>query len=264
VKVALIGGGAMGSAMLRAGLASGSLAKDTVSVCEVVPERRAALATEFGVHTTGAVSEAASGADAAILAIKPQDLKSLPSEHLSGALVISIMAGVTIATLRNATGSESIIRVMPNTPAAIGAGMSVWTATATVDDASRTFVAKLLGSMGMDLYVDSEAKIDMATAVNGSGPGFVFLLMEAMVDGAVAAGLTREQAETLVLQTFYGSAKYAAASDRSLAELRAQVTSPAGTTAAGLGALESHGVRAAIADAIHAAHARAKELGQPI
>jgi pyrroline-5-carboxylate reductase len=189
-------------------------------------------------------------------------MKSLSAGTLSSALIISIMAGVPIAAIGAATGAERIIRVMPNTPAAVGAGMSAWTATSGVDDASRVFAAKLLGSMGKDLYVDSEAKIDMATAVNGSGPGFVFLLMEAMVDGAVDAGLTRDQAETLVLQTFYGSAKYASQSDKDLAALRAQVTSPAGTTAAGLRALEQHGVRAAIANAVRAAHERAKELGQ--
>lgn len=261
MKVAFVGGGAMGSAMLRAGLDSGVLQRESVTVCEVVADRRAALEQEFGVATCAAVSEAA-GADTAILAIKPQDVKTIGAAAFATSLVISIMAGVSIATVESVTGSDRIIRVMPNTPAAVGAGMSVWTATPAVDAAGRQFAEQLLNSMGRALYVDGEAKIDMATAVNGSGPGFVFLLMEAMVDGAVDAGLTRDQAKTLVVQTFYGSAKYAELSQRELAELRAQVTSPAGTTAAGLRALEQHGVRAAIADAVRAAHERAIELGR--
>ncbi len=188
------------------------LDKASVVVCEVVEERRKALEAEFAVRTSATVAEGCRDAEVVILAIKPQDMKSLSAGTLSNALVISIMAGVPIAAIKQSTGADRVIRVMPNTPAAIGAGMSAWTATAAVDEASRAFAARLLSSMGKDLYVESEAKIDMATAVNGSGPGFVFLLMEAMVEGAVDVGLTRDQAETLVLQTFYGSAKYASVS----------------------------------------------------
>jgi pyrroline-5-carboxylate reductase len=150
---------------------------------------------------------------------------------------------------------------MPNTPAAIGAGMSAWTATEAVSDQDREFVGALLGSLGEHIYVADESKIDMATAVNGSGPGFIFLMMEAMVDAAVAVGLTRAQAEPLVRQTFFGSASYARENAATLAELKAQVTSPAGTTAAGLFELERHGVRAAVMEAVKAAYLRARELG---
>lgn len=252
----------MGATMLRAALSTGVIGQADVVVCEVVAERRTALEAEYGVRTSASLLDGAADAGVVILAIKPQDLDSLARSGLETALVVSIMAGVPIPSIKAATGSDRIVRVMPNTPAAIGAGMSVWTATTAVSDEERAFVGELLRSMGKDLYVESESKIDMATAVNGSGPGFVFLLMEAMVDGAVDAGLPRDQAEALVLQTFYGSAKYAMSENRNLSELRALVTSPAGTTAAGLRTLEEHGVRAALAGAVRAAHQRAQELGR--
>jgi pyrroline-5-carboxylate reductase len=139
--------------------------------------------------------------------------------------------------------------------------MSVWTATLTVEHDQRETVRNLLGAFGREIYVDDEKKIDMATAVSGSGPAYIFLVMEALIEGGVNVGLTRAQAEEMVLQTVYGSALYALESGRSPAELRAAVTSPAGTTAAGLLELEKGAVRAALIECVRAAHARAKELG---
>ena len=261
MRTAFIGGGVMGSAMLRGALSAGVLKAGDIVVAEILAKRRTELESEFKVATTESVADAMSGATTIIAALKPQDLGRAATRAAGEPLVISIMAGVTIKTLVQSFGSPKVVRVMPNTPAAIGAGMSAWTATEGVSGTDREFVGALLGSLGEHLYVADESKVDMATAVNGSGPGFIFLLMEAMVDAAVSVGLTRAQAEPLVRQTFFGSAAYAKENAATLAELRAQVTSPAGTTAAGLFELERHGVRAAMMEAVEAAYVRARELG---
>jgi pyrroline-5-carboxylate reductase len=261
MKVALIGGGVMGSAILRGALKAGVFDASSVVVAEVVATRRAELEREFGVGTAASAAEAMPGASLVLAALKPQDLSAAALRLADDPLLVSIMAGVPIATLRESFGVQRVVRVMPNTPAAIGKGMSAWTATGAVTDTDRELVARLLSCLGDHIYVSDEAKIDMATAVNGSGPGFIYLLMEAMVDAAVAIGLTRAQAEPLVRQTFFGSAAYANESKATLGELRGQVTSPAGTTAAGLFELERLGVRGAIMEAVRAAHARARELG---
>jgi pyrroline-5-carboxylate reductase len=262
VTTAFIGGGVMGSAILRGALKAGVLQAEEIVVAEILPKRRAELENEFGVTTTDSAATAMKGATTVVAALKPQDLAAAATSTHGDPLVISIMAGVSIKTLRESFGSGRIVRVMPNTPAAIGAGMSAWTATDAVSGPDREFVGSLLSSLGQHIYVSDEAKIDMATAVNGSGPGFIFLIMEAMVDAAVAVGLTRAQAEPLVRQTFLGSAAYASENSASLADLKAQVTSPAGTTAAGLFELERLGVRGAIMAAVKAAHLRAGELGR--
>lgn len=262
MNVALVGGGVMGEALLKGALAAGVIDRDAVAVAEVVAARRAELAERYAVRTTADAAEVLPGADVVLLAVKPQELKSVHGSLQPGALLISIMAGVTIATLQGAFGCERIVRVMPNTPAAIGAGISAWTATPAVDAAQRDLTRRLLGAVGPELELADEAKIDMATALSGSGPAYVFLFIEALVEGGVAVGLTRAQAEALATQTVLGSARYLQQAGRSAADLRAEVTSPAGTTAAALLELERHAFRAAIIDAVRAAHARAKELGQ--
>jgi pyrroline-5-carboxylate reductase len=150
---------------------------------------------------------------------------------------------------------------MPNTPVAARAGMSVWTATPAVTEEQQALVRRLLGALGRELHVADEKKIDMATAVSGSGPAYVYLFIEAMVEGAVAIGLPRAQAEELVLQTVYGAAVHARESGKTAADLRAMVTSPAGTTAAALREMEKGALRATVGEAIRAAHQRAIELG---
>jgi pyrroline-5-carboxylate reductase len=202
-------------------------------------------------------------ADLVILSVKPQDIHSVQGAMRPDALLVSIMAGVRIATIEAEFRHTRIIRVMPNTPVAAKAGMSVWTATPAVSPEQHELTRVLLGAIGREIYVDEEKKVDMATAVSGSGPGYVFLFIEAMIEGAVLIGLTRAQAEEMVLQTVYGSAVFAQESGRTAADLRALVTSPAGTTAAGLLELEKGAVRASIIEAIRAAYQRAGELGSP-
>lgn len=261
MRVAIIGGGVMGEAILAAAIERQVFAPQNVVVCELIEQRRGQLRTEYGVGVTDSDAEAMDGAELVILSVKPQDLHSVKGPMRPGALLVSIMAGVRIASIASEFQHDRIIRVMPNTPVAAKAGMSVWTATPAVTPDQRELARGLLGAIGRELYVDDEKKLDMATAVSGSGPGFVFLFIEALIEGAVSIGLTRAQAQEMVLQTFYGASVYAQESGRSAADLRAMVTSPAGTTAAGLLELERGAVRATIIECVRAAYDRAVELG---
>jgi pyrroline-5-carboxylate reductase len=261
MRVAIIGGGVMGEAILHAALVRGVFEAADVTVCEVMEHRRNQLQGEYRVQATETTEEAMKTADLVVLSVKPQEMTSVHGALREDALLLSIMAGVRIESIASEFRHKRVVRVMPNTPVAAKAGMSVWTATAEVTPEQRDLARGLLGSIGRELYVEDEKKLDMATAVSGSGPGYVFLFIEAMIEGGVAIGLTRAQAEEMVVQTVYGSAVYAQESGRKAAELRAMVTSPAGTTAAGLLELEKGAVRAAIIECIRAAHRRAGELG---
>lgn len=262
MNVAIIGGGVMGEAILGAALDRGVFNAADVTVCELLEHRRAQLQAEYRVTVTTESNDCMADADVVILSVKPQEIHSVHGVLKPEALLLSIMAGVRIGSLEAEFRHAPIIRVMPNTPAAAKAGMSVWTATPAVSPEQRELTRGLLGSIGRELYVDDEKKVDMAAAVSGSGPGYVFLFVEAMIEGAVSIGLPRKQAEEMVLQTFYGSALFAHESGKSAPDLRALVTSPAGTTAAGLLELEKGGVRAAIIEGVRAAYQRAKELGE--
>lgn len=265
MKLGLIGCGFMGEAMLSATVAKGILRPGDIRVAEINGDRCATINGTYGVETTQDPAEALEGADLALLAVKPQEFAAA-AERLGGHLrreqtVISIMAGVPIDRIARALSHAGIVRAMPSTPAAIGEGMSVWTATPEVDEAARAQVGAMFGAMGREVYVDDEKYLDMATALNGSGPGFVFMLLEAFVDAGVHIGFKRPVAEMLAVQTFIGSARYAEATGKHLAQLRNEVTSPGGTTAAGLLELENAGVRGAIIAAIEAAYERSRELG---
>ena len=263
MKVTIIGGGVMGEAILSAAIERGVFEPASVTVCELLEHRRAQLQAEYGVSVTTESQGCMAGADLVILSVKPQDIHSVQGAIPPESLLLSIMAGVRIASLENEFRHGRIVRVMPNTPVAAKAGMSVWTATPAVSEEQRELVRGLLGVIGREIYVDDEKKLDMATAVSGSGPGYVFLFIEAMIEGAVSIGLSRVQAEEMVVQTVLGSAIFAQESGRNAADLRAMVTSPAGTTAAGLLELEKGALRAAIIECIRASHRRAVELGGP-
>jgi pyrroline-5-carboxylate reductase len=264
VKIAIVGGGVMGEAMVGALLARGVAEASDIAVCDVLEERRRLLAERYGVRTFPQAAEAVKGADLAVLAVKPQEFPAA-ARSLAGSdgspLFLSIMAGVPLRALTSQLGSQRVVRAMPNTPAQIGEGVTVWTASPAVDEGDRQRVRRVLAALGFELYVEDEKYVEMATAVSGSGPGFVFLLLEALVDGAVHIGLPRPVAVELVYRTVLGSVRYAQATGRHPADLRAQVTSPGGTTSAGLLALERAGVRAAMMAAVEAAYRRALELG---
>jgi pyrroline-5-carboxylate reductase len=263
MRVGIIGGGVMGEAILGAAVDRGVFEPGDVTVCEKIEHRRDQLRAEYGVAVTGDSAACMSEADVVILSVKPQELGTVHGALRSQSLLLSIMAGIHISTIATAFHHDRVVRVMPNTPVAAKAGMSVWTATPAVDAAQRELTHRLLGSIGRDLYVEDESKVDMATALSGSGPAYVFLFIEAMIEGGVSIGLTRAQAEEMALQTVLGSALYAQESNTSPAELRARVTSPAGTTAAGLLEMERGALRATVVDGIRAAYARAVELGGP-
>jgi len=265
MKLSIIGGGVMGEALTAAVLSKGVAAPQEVTVCELLPERRQHLATTYGVPVTEEATLAIGEADLVVLAVKPQEFPRLAGSLCGrlgqGQTVLSIMAGVRIQALRQGLGHEKVVRAMPNTPARIGEGATVWVATPEVGPEGRQRVRRVLGALGLEVEVGEEKYVDMATAISGSGPGFVFLLLEAFIDAAVQIGMPRPLATQLVYQTFAGSVRYARETGAPAAELRAQVTSPGGTTAAGLLALEKAAVRGAIMEAIGAAYRRALELG---
>lgn len=267
-RIAFVGGGAMAEAFIGGLLARGLAAPQRIVASDPMPERRQHLTGSLGIETSASNHEAVRGADVIVLAVKPQVagrvLQDLAAAHLpTGALLISFITGVSIDTLRTALGERPMVRLMPNTPAQIGEGISVWTATPDCTEEQRERARAMFGALGEEVYVDDEAYLDMATALSGSGPGYVFLFIEALVDAGVRIGLSRAVAEKLVLQTVKGSALYAQRSGQHPAALRNAVTSPGGTTAAGLHQLERGGLRAAIEDAVAAAHERARQLGGP-
>jgi pyrroline-5-carboxylate reductase len=177
-------------------------------------------------------------------------------------LVFSIVAGMPIATISKGLGHAAVVRTMPNTPAQIGEGMTVWTASPAVTDAQRAQAQTILQAMGLEMYVDHEGALDMATAVSGTGPTYVFLLMEALVDAAVHLGFSRREARPIVIQTVLGSAKFAQQSDKHLAELRNMVTSPGGTSAEAIYQMEKGSMRTVLSKAVWAAYQKSRLLGQ--
>lgn len=264
-QVAFAGGGFMGGAIIRGLIARGVAEPAEIRVCDVIPARRAALAAEHGVRTTDDLAEAARGARLIILAVKPQDFPPLGATLRPilepGQTVLSIMAGIPSARLREALGHQRVVRAMPNTPGAVGEGFTGWTAPAAVYTEDGALVGAALDALGRHIYFPDEKYLDMVTAVSGSGPGYVMLIVEAMIDAAVLIGLRRDQAREMVLQTVAGAARYAQLTGEHPAALRDAVTSPAGTTAAGLQRLEEAGVRAAFSSAIVAAWERSRALG---
>ena len=208
-KVAFIGSGAMGEAMIKGMLARALIRPEQITASDPVEARRQTIARDYGVRTTGDNQEAVDQADVVVLSIKPQVLgKVLPG--LGGkirrdALVLSIIAGAPIVTLAAGLGHDRIVRTMPNTPAQVGKGMTVWTATPAVSEAQRQETRLILGALGEEIAVDDEAYLDAATGLSGSGPGFVFLLLEALIDAGVQVGFSRDDAQKMVLQTVEGS-----------------------------------------------------------
>lgn len=236
----------------------------SIIVGEPFEARRESLKSDLGVEVTASNREAIAGADIVVLSVKPQQLEAV-AEELDGALnadqtVLSIMAGVKIHSIGLKLNHTKIIRVMPNTPAQIRKGISAWTASDDVEQATLDFVASMLSAIGDDLKFNDEKNIDIATALSGSGPGYVFVFIEALTDAGVELGLPVHVARHLASQTVLGSAALQRESGKHPAELRNMVTSPGGTTAAGLAALEMGGFRANVADAVRAAFERGEEL----
>jgi len=265
MKTAFIGGGNMGEAMLSAVLDKKVGLPQDISVSDISEARREYLEQKYKVAMVGDNRQATDSRDVVVLAVKPQNLSGVMAE-LSGKLkpaqlVLSIIAGARIDALREGLKHDCIVRAMPNTPAQIGEGISVWTTTAGVTGQQREWAGSILGAMGTEIYVDDEKYIDMATAVSGSGPAYVFLFVEALVEAAVHIGLPGDMARKLVLETVLGSVRFAQKSGKEPAELRRMVTSPGGTTAEALLQFERGAFTELVKRAVMAAYDKAKRLG---
>ncbi len=264
LKIGFIGSGVMGEAMIGGLLAHRTVTPGQIIASDPLPERTEFLAKEYGIHTTTSNIDAAQ-ADILILSIKPQALDKvlhgLHGQAESVKLVLSILAGATINHIAEGLGNPNVVRAMPNTPARIGQGITVWTAAPAVGEAERVQTQAILRTLGQEVFVDNEDYLDMATALSGTGPAYVFMFMEAMIDAGVHLGFPRRIAEQLVLQTVRGSVEYAAATKEHPAALRNQVTSPGGTTAEALYHLEKGGLRTVLARAVWAAYQRSISLG---
>ncbi|MSQ33328.1 MAG: pyrroline-5-carboxylate reductase [Dehalococcoidia bacterium] len=265
MKIAFIGGGVMGEAMIGGLLAKQVATPKTLWAADARPERAQLLAERFGVHGLTDNRAAVDAGDIVVLAIKPQNLREVLAE-LRGRvreqqMVLSIVAGARLSTLTRGLGHQQVVRAIPNTPGQVGEGITVWTASEQVSGPHREAAREVLRCLGAEVYVPDEAYIDMATAVSSSGPAYVYLFIEALIDAAVHIGFPRDMAQQLVLQTVRGSAAFAQLSGKHPAELKNMVTSPGGTTVEGLLELEAAGLRAAVTRAVIAAHNKAKALG---
>ncbi|TET16553.1 MAG: pyrroline-5-carboxylate reductase [Dehalococcoidia bacterium] len=266
MKIAFIGGGVMGEAMLSAILDKGLSSPQAISVSDIDETRRQHLEQKYGVAVTSDNRQAINRGDVVVLAIKPQNLAGVMAELngqlKSAQLVLSIIAGARINTLCLGLNHNCVVRAMPNTPAQIGEGISVWTATAEVTEQQKGWAGSVLGAMGKEIYVDDEKYIDMATAVSGSGPAYIFLFVESLVEAAVHIGLPRDMAQELVLQTLLGSGHFLQKSGKEPLELRRMVTSPGGTTAEALLQLEKGKFTELVKQAVEAAYDKTKRLGE--
>ena len=269
-KIAFIGSGAMAEAMIS-GLLRQKLARpENLHISDTRVERVAELHEKYGVKPFTDNNQAADHADVVVLSVKPQRLTevlgNLKTGIPSGALVLSIVAGATIEKISKGLRHNAVVRSMPNTPAQIGEGITVWIASPSVSEAQKETARNILSALGDEVNVDDENYLDMATALSGTGPAYVFIFMEAMIDAGVHMGFSRLVSEQLVVQTLRGSVDYYQAinqkSNVHVAALKNQVTSPGGTTAEALYYLEKAGFRTAISRAIWAAYQRSLELGK--
>ena len=269
--LSFVGCGVMAEAII-AGLLNNNLVEpQQVAGSHPRSERREELQKKYNIRMVEsnpeAVTIARDGSSSIVfLTVKPQRLGAILSQ-LKGTLaddqlVVSIVAGARIETLVNELMHQSIVRAMPNTPAQVGEGMTVWTATAAVTEAQRDQIRTILGALGRELHVEEEKMIDMATALSATGPTYTFLVMEALIDAGVHLGFSRHVAQELVLQTMLGSILFARESLKHPAELRNMVTSPGGTSAEAIYQMEKGGLRTVLSKAIWAAYQRAIALGR--
>lgn len=267
--IAFVGPGAMAEAMIAGLIREGLAEPGHLLVSGPRAQRVEQLREKFGVRPFTDNAEAASQADVVVLSVKPQRLTGVMKGLKAirpDALVLSIIAGATLRKLSTGLKHHAVVRSMPNTPAQIGEGITVWTASEAVSEEQKKIASAILSALGEEVFVEDEYYLDMATALSGTGPAYVFMFMEALIDAGVHMGFPRRIAEQLVVQTVRGSTSYYLQAGRHPAALRNQVTSPGGTSAEALYYLEKAGFRTAISRAIWAAYQRSLELGreQPI
>lgn len=265
-RIAIIGAGVMAESMIAGLLARQMVKPVQITASHPRSERRDQLVERFGITAVETNRDAVEQGDLILLTVKPQVLDAV-MKQLHGRLeprqvAVSVIAGSSIAHLSQGLGHDAIVRVMPNTPAQVGQGMSVWTGTRDVDATQRARVKAVLGALGEELWVDEEKYVDMATALSGTGPTYVFLMMEALIDAGVHMGFPRRIAEQIVLQTVSGSVAFARDSGKHMAELRNMVTSPGGTSAEAIYQMEKGGMRTVLSRAVYAAYQRTVSLAE--
>jgi len=272
-RMAFIGGGNMATAIiegLRRSPGNGTHAEPPiVMVADPTAARRELLASVYAVEVTEDNADAIVGADVIVLAVKPSQVQAVCAQLqptlAPDQLVVSVAAGIGTVMLQDWLGGHAaIVRAMPNTPAMVGCGATGLYATPALTPMQRNQAESLLRAVGLVEWIEQEADMDAVTALSGSGPAYVFLVMEAMQSAAEALGLPAESARLLTLETVYGAARLAMTADESPAQLRARVTSPNGTTERGIAALEAADLRGAFLQALTAAHARSQELGREL
>ncbi|OSM00456.1 pyrroline-5-carboxylate reductase [Magnetofaba australis] len=264
-RIAFIGGGNMATAIIQ-GLITSGAQPDRILVAEPLKQKRQELTNQFGVLPFPDASTAVCDAGVVILAVKPAIVETVLSQIadtlLPNAVVISIAAGVTIdAMMSLLSASQPVVRVMPNTPALVAAGMSVLCPAPHTTDAQLALATRILDAVGQTATVRDESLLDAVTGLSGSGPAYVFLIAEALSDAGVSCGLPRPLADQLAIQTLLGSSQLMSQTGEHPAVLKSQVTSPGGTTIAGVMTLEQSGVRGALMQAVQAAWKRSQELG---
>jgi pyrroline-5-carboxylate reductase len=265
MRVAIVGAGVMAEAMIAGLLADRAVAPSRLVASHPRRERRETLAKLHGIRLVGKNAEAVDGADIVVLAVKPQMLGSVMRE-VGPALdkvqvVLSIVAGATVRTLTTGLDHAAVVRAMPNTPSQIRRGIAVWTASSACTARQRDLARSVLKAIGQEKEVGDETFVAMATALSGTGPTYLFAVMEALIDAGVHMGFPRELAHDLVVETLIGSAEYASQSELHPAQLRNLVTSPGGTSAAAIYELEKGRIRTVLSDAVWAAYRRTQELG---
>ena len=265
MKITFIGGGNMGEAIVAALLRKKVVTPDEINISDINPSRLDYLYERYGINTLSNNRTSIKEAEVVVMAVKPQVLPAVLDElrgHFKPSqLVLSIIAGVGIGKLRSGLNHRKIVRSMPNTPSQISEGMTVWTASPEVTKVQKGSARSILKVMGQEIEVDDEKYLDMATAVSGSGPAYIFYFVESLIKAAEKLGFTGETAEKLAKQTIIGSVHLMQKSDKTPGELRRAVTSPGGTTAAALMTLDNEDFQGLIERAITAAYNRAKELG---
>jgi pyrroline-5-carboxylate reductase len=268
MRVAIVGAGVMAEAMIAGLLADRAIAADHLVASHPRRDRREVLAERHAIAVVTKNAEAVRGADIVVLAVKPQMLarvmRDVGPALSDGQVVLSIVAGATLRTLTVGLDHPAVVRAMPNTPSQIRRGIAVWAASSTCTSAQRELARRVLRAIGQEKEVADEAFVAMATALSGTGPTYLFAVMEALVDAGVHMGFPRELAHDLVVETLIGSAEYAAASELHPAQLRNLVTSPGGTSAAAIYELEKGRLRTVFSDAVWAAYRRTLELGEAL
>ena len=267
MNITFVGGGNMASALIGGLIAKGN-ATTGISVVEPQAQARAQLSAKFGVACVDSIGAARALGQTVVLAVKPQQMRAVAQAlrpRLAGELVVTIAAGIRLADLsRWLGGYGALVRCMPNTPALVGAGITGLYAAAAVSADQRARAEAILGAVGATLWVREEDMLDPVTAISGSGPAYVYYFIEALQEAAREMGFSADDARTLAVQTFVGTAKLAAQSAEGVALLRERVTSKGGTTERALASMDADRVKDLIVRALHAANQRAHELGKQL